>query len=391
MKRIGDSATELTGAARNRALQNRARTESKAEPIIDAATVSEALPGQWLAVTGPRLLALLAPTATRRVLRSVWQHAHDGKGVQEILDVLTADGLRDLMDFVAAEWNDVGEVGVEVRVLVRGSASARLITTDDEDLVIETGQVSTWVEKVVPQVVGIQLFSDPTTMVSFVEDVVGGTEFVDEHMLPLGTGAVRAGALILGQVALENTQADADDADDELEADEPFEADEAPEVEPAAATGDIAAVEATQETLPQAEPVDEQTVMTAPPAGVTRPAAAPAAALATITFSNGEAVALDRDVYVGRDPKPRNISPNKQIHLVTVASAENDISRTHFKLGSSNGRIMIRDLKSTGGTTITVPGTAPRLLGSGEAAQLAIGTVIEFGETASAVVTDAVA
>ena len=59
-------------------------------------TVSRSVvPGEWYAVLGDDVIALLPPAAKARVA-VVWERVDEGAGFDEVLDALISGGLREL-------------------------------------------------------------------------------------------------------------------------------------------------------------------------------------------------------------------------------------------------------------------------------------------------------
>ncbi len=101
---------------------------------------------------------------------------------------------------------------------------------------------------------------------------------------------------------------------------------------------------------------------------------------AYVHLATGEWVPLDRPVLLGRAPKPGADHTQAQPpHLVTVASPLRDVSRTHAEVFFDAGRILVRDLATTNGTTVARPGGAPIRLVPVQPHAVDPGTVISMG------------
>ena len=88
-----------------------------------------------------------------------------------------------------------------------------------------------------------------------------------------------------------------------------------------------------------------------------QPFQTPRPPLGTIRLSTGDVVTLDRGVLLGRAPKVNaDLPPAQRPHLVRVVSRENDISRNHAEIVLEGWHVLVRDLGSTNGTTVTLPG-----------------------------------
>lgn len=106
------------------------------------------LPGDWFAVLGEHASVLLPGSEKSRVAR-LWEMVDDGAGFDEVLDALIASGLRELPGFVL-----LGTADGATRAVVRGQATVRL-TTDDDEVTLDGTQAATWVERSVPGVTAL--------------------------------------------------------------------------------------------------------------------------------------------------------------------------------------------------------------------------------------------
>jgi hypothetical protein len=94
----------------------------------------------------------------------------------------------------------------------------------------------------------------------------------------------------------------------------------------------------------------------------------------------GEVVPLDREVFVGRSPAPTRIQSGEAPRLVAVPSPRSDVSRTHVAIHQLGGSVVVTDLRSTNGSRVAVPGSAPRTLRQGESMVVPTGTLIDIGD-----------
>lgn len=99
-----------------------------------------------------------------------------------------------------------------------------------------------------------------------------------------------------------------------------------------------------------------------------------------IRLDGGTLVPLDQPVYLGRKPSVPRIHPGGTPLLVTLDSPQREVSSTHLALTTVGGAIVARDLKSTNGSIVRVPGAAPHTLLGGESAVVTPGTIIELGD-----------
>ena len=115
------------------------------------------------------------------------------------------------------------------------------------------------------------------------------------------------------------------------------------------------------------------------PAQAPFPTARPA--LGVLRLSTGDVVTLDRGVLLGRSPTaPPDLPPDRQPHVVRVASPQRDISRNHLQVVLEGWQVLVRDLDTTNGTTITPPGGAPVRLSAGEAHVIEAGTLVSLAD-----------
>jgi hypothetical protein len=106
--------------------------------------------------------------------------------------------------------------------------------------------------------------------------------------------------------------------------------------------------------------------------------------VARLVFGDGETVAVDRAVLVGRAPQPARSSSDGAPRLVTVASPHHEISSTHLEIrpgsGADHGAAVVTDLGSTNGTVVVQPGLPPEDLRPGVAVQLVPGSIVDLGD-----------
>lgn len=96
-----------------------------------------------------------------------------------------------------------------------------------------------------------------------------------------------------------------------------------------------------------------------------------------------QVVELDRPVIVGRRPRTNNASADRTPRLVTVASPEQDISRSHVEVTLEEWHVLVADLATTNGTTLLRPGQPPRRLHPNEKVIVIEGDVVDLGDGAT--------
>lgn len=120
-----------------------------------------------------------------------------------------------------------------------------------------------------------------------------------------------------------------------------------------------------------AVPPQEAFAMPRPPLGVLR-------------LSTGDVVTLDRNVLLGRAPKPAHgLAPDAQPHVVKVPSPERDVSRNHVEVLVDGWHVLLRDLGTTNGTTVALPGEAPVRLRAHDEQSLEPGSVVSMADEVS--------
>ena len=101
--------------------------------------------------------------------------------------------------------------------------------------------------------------------------------------------------------------------------------------------------------------------------------------VASLVFSTGDVVSVDRTVLVGRAPEARRFASHDQPHVVTVSSPHQEISSTHLEIrpgaGADHGSAIATDLGSTNGTVLALPGLDSEELKPGIAVSLVPGAV----------------
>ena len=96
--------------------------------------------------------------------------------------------------------------------------------------------------------------------------------------------------------------------------------------------------------------------------------------------ANGRTVLLDAAVYIGRAPGSPRIQNGILPKLIKVPSPRGEVSATHLEIRQLATSIIVTDLRSTNGSTVSVPGSAPRSLRQGEAMVVSPGTLVDIGD-----------
>jgi len=101
---------------------------------------------------------------------------------------------------------------------------------------------------------------------------------------------------------------------------------------------------------------------------------------AKLLMSSGLTVALNRPVLIGRAPQVTRVQNNDIPRLLTVASPNQDISRTHAEVRMDGEDVIVIDLRSTNGVLLLRQGAGPQRLHPGEPTVVEPGVVVDLGE-----------
>ena len=112
------------------------------------------------------------------------------------------------------------------------------------------------------------------------------------------------------------------------------------------------------------------------------PVVVPRPVLGVLRLSVGDMISLDRDVIMGRNPKPDlpGADGEKRPHVVRLPSLDGDISRTHLRVTLDGWHVLVTDLHSTNGTLVTLPGREPEQLRPGQPMLIKPGTVVTLAD-----------
>jgi pSer/pThr/pTyr-binding forkhead associated (FHA) protein len=106
--------------------------------------------------------------------------------------------------------------------------------------------------------------------------------------------------------------------------------------------------------------------------------------VATLAFSSGEQIDVDRAILIGRAPRARQHPSSVDPRLVTVPSPHQEISSTHLEVrpgaGADHGCAVVTDLGSTNGTVLVQPGLLPEDLLAGITVPLQPGAILDLGD-----------
>lgn len=97
-----------------------------------------------------------------------------------------------------------------------------------------------------------------------------------------------------------------------------------------------------------------------------------------ILVVENDRIPLHRTIILGRQPSADGLFRGDPPHLLSVGNPSSDISRTHAEIRVDGWNLLLKDLGSTNGTWIHLPGRAAERLRSNEAVALATNTSIEL-------------
>lgn len=287
-------------------------------------------PGEWYAVLAAGATVLLPPGARDRVA-ATWDLADRGAGFDELLDQVLADGLRALPGLALVGDLDDGRV----RVLLRGPVRARVGRPGGGSRLLRA-EAESWSDRSLEEVSSLSLAVDGAT---------AGPE------IAVTTGIARVGSLRLGDVTPQSRR-----------------------------LGPVPAAGPRAVPRPRAEGPARPTLRLA-----SGPATAATSSVATLVFSTGAVVPVDRSVVVGRAPRGSGcgVSAAEASRLVAVPSPLLEISTTHLEVRPDAGAgvaAVITDLASTNGTLLLRTGQPPHELVPGLPTRLVPGDVVDLGE-----------
>ena len=106
--------------------------------------------------------------------------------------------------------------------------------------------------------------------------------------------------------------------------------------------------------------------------------------LGVLRLSTGDVVTLDRSVLLGRAPRLADgHSAAERPHVVKVPSPERDVSRNHVEVILEGWHVLIRDLGTTNGTTVSLPGESPVRLRANDQQVLEPGSSVSMADEVS--------
>jgi hypothetical protein len=97
-------------------------------------------------------------------------------------------------------------------------------------------------------------------------------------------------------------------------------------------------------------------------------------------IGSGQVYRLDTPVYIGRKPSSPRIVTGTLPRLLRIASPSMEVSSTHVELRQEGSTVVVTDMRSTNGTFVSQPGSAPVKLRQGESMVVTPGTLVDIGD-----------
>ena len=332
----------------------------------------------WLVVGGPQLDAVVA--ATQDDAEPLGAAAAGGLGT--LLEALAAQGLAAAPDFVACVPTETG-----LRVVLRGAA---VVVLADGTRVGARGRMP-WLDvdlELAPDEIGRVVLEAPAPAPE------RSRGWQRPARLRRDTGAAAPPAPGPGSAATELLSASELRAASDVES--PATSDERTH---RVATSTLEVPGPTTAFPPAESPPDPVVPGVLCPAGHPSPPQArrcrtcdreiapqqpvpvPRPSLGVLRLSTGGSVPLDRGVLLGRAPR---VDEDQEVgarpRVLRVGGPDRDISRNHAEVVLDGWQVLVRDLGSTNGTTVTSPGQQPVRLRPGEPMALEPGAVVSLAD-----------
>lgn len=367
-------------------------------------------PGEWFAVVTDGSVAVLPASTDVALVTEIWESLRDGGELTDQVQVLLRGGIASVPPFAL-----VSVEGGRVRAIVRGEVTVA-VTTPDGTRTIGAEQVSTWTEEIVTgaHLVAVRTPDLPTEGSSaqgelpVLAAVVRAAGVRVELQAAPAAPAVAALAAEPAARARRPRPATAEQPVAQQAVAQPAPAEQpvatravaqpAPSEQPAAPVAPAAQDDAA--TPDTAEPDgtedhDGLTVLSSDVVALRRqlpdwagdavpgPFAVPAPTSpppAKLLLSSGLVVSLNRPVLLGRAPQVSRVTNREIPRLVTVASPNQDISRTHAEVRMEGEEVVVVDLRSTNGVLLLRQNAGPQRLHPNEPTVVEPGVVVDLGE-----------
>ncbi len=107
-----------------------------------------------------------------------------------------------------------------------------------------------------------------------------------------------------------------------------------------------------------------------------QPVEIPRPPLGVLNLSNGDTVVLDRGCILGRNPRVPTPLTGERPNLVTLVDPDKDISGQHLEVRLEYWHVAVKDLGSTNGTQVVLPGESPITLRPNDPMMIEPGTKV---------------
>jgi pSer/pThr/pTyr-binding forkhead associated (FHA) protein len=114
-----------------------------------------------------------------------------------------------------------------------------------------------------------------------------------------------------------------------------------------------------------------------------QPVEIPRPTLGQLRLSTGGIVPLDRPLILGRNPRIPPGYAAEQPNLVRLPDPEKDVSGQHLEVTLDYWNVLVRDLGSTNGTEVILPGAMPVALRANDPVIIEPGTRVVLAGTIS--------
>ncbi|MFC3897726.1 FHA domain-containing protein [Lentzea rhizosphaerae] len=369
------------------------------------------VPGTWVAVVGERTWLLLSVPPESDLVGRCWDLVRSDEPLDEVLAAIVHEGFRAVSGFALVRLD-----GTERRAVVRGETRLEVVDPSGAVDEISGAGVGTWVDRNLGEVARLRV-----------------TNGVRGPVLPVRSGVVLAGEIVVSLEGLPRPRPEPVPVPERVEhtvvrQEEPVELTVVRDEPPAPVTGVIQSFDwapqvttaiARPEPVQAAPPVTDTVLRTnvmspndtqmlhgrASGSQLVRAKRCPSGHLSSeyavhcrvcevplpvqdaamlampvlgaLRLSNGDTITLDRNVALGRDPQGDPRSAN----LVQVgAESDTMISRTHVEVRLDGWDVLVRDLGSTNGTTISQPGCPPQDLAAHIPELIYPGTRVTLGD-----------
>ncbi|MFF1572018.1 FHA domain-containing protein [Leifsonia sp. NPDC058292] len=342
----------------------------------------------WLFVAGKRFVAAFESSVSDAIVDAVWWLAElELATIESVVGAFPLTGEDAVRSFAVAELGEQNAAHeIVVTAVVRGSAVVDVFSVGGSRR-FAAGGVQPWVLAEFRSVTGLVLGGD--------ELPTGPSAQASGGSLPLGSGIVDGELLVwsaerLAREARKSPRAvkpvaplTGSDSGADRDTDETI-------IRPRRSSSLFAHSDELPSPAVDIEPPPDTPLDTPlqvrppivedgfPP---TQPVAVvPAPAAFAIRLASGDRFTLDLPVLIGRRPTPMRVTSGAQPRLIAVPSPDNEVSSTHLQIEQVGDAVVVTDLRSTNGTTVSPPHGESTRLRPGQSAVVLPGAVVDIGD-----------